>query len=44
MLVVMLNLVTIVGMIAACFFLFQINEKLEKLNESGGLGARKKND
>jgi hypothetical protein len=42
MLVVMLNLVLIVGMIAVCFFLFQINEKLERLNQSGGLGSTKK--
>ncbi len=42
MLGVMLNLVLIVGMIAVCFFLFQINEKLERLNNAGGLGSTKK--
>ena len=44
MLDAMLNLVLIVGMIAICFFLFQINEKLERLNQSGGLSQTKKDD
>ena len=39
MLLIFLNLIVIVGLISVTFFLFQINAKLEKMGESGGLSA-----
>ncbi|HUU82523.1 MAG TPA: hypothetical protein VM243_03365 [Phycisphaerae bacterium] len=38
-LLVFLILVVIVGLISVTFFLFQINAKLEKIADSGGMSA-----